>query len=81
MTTSLISTGASRPSFSTVQVGDLVTVNVYNPTTGEMDQPAGARVNRIAYGNVWIKIAGLKAPYPYQIGDNLVIDQSQVIDW
>jgi hypothetical protein len=70
-----------RRPFSAVQVGDLVTVNVYNPATGKMDQPTGATVNRISCGNVWIKVAGLTAPYPYQIGDRLVVDQNQVIDW
>ncbi len=73
--------GESRRPFESVKAGDLVTVNVYNPETGEMDQEAGASVTRIAHGSVFIRIAGLTAPYPYHIGDRLVIDRKQVIDW
>ncbi len=83
MQSSLLTTTTSttRRPFSAIKAGDLVTVNVYNPETGNIDQEAGARVKRMAYGNVWIQIAGLSAPKPYEIGDNLVLSDNQVIDW
>ena len=81
-TSPLVSTPSnSRRPFEDVKPGDLVTVNVFNPKTGEFNQEAGARVRRIGYGMVWITIAGLDAPHPYEIGCPLVIKQEQVIDW
>ena len=78
----LVSFGsASRRPFSTVQPGDLITVNVYNPKSGEFDAQSGARFERAVYGNVWVRLAGLTVPEPYRIGDPLVIDQKQVVDW
>ena len=74
-------TRTNRRPFSAIEAGDLVTVNVYNPETGELDQQAAASVSRKAHGQVWVKVAGLEAPYPYLIGDSLVLTDEQVIDW
>ena len=61
------------------QPGDLIAVNLYNPKSKKFDSQSGARLKRISCGNYFVKLAGLEVPSPYQIGDNLVIDESQVI--
>lgn len=71
---------ARRP-FSEISPGDLITVNLYNPSSCEFDQPCGARVKRMDSYNVWITVSGLDAPEPYRIGDNLVLDLNQIKDW
>ena len=81
MNTSLVTTTQTRRDFSAIKSGDLVTVRVYNPTSREFDAECGAKVSRISHGNAWIRLAGLSAPYPYSIGDALVIGTDQITDW
>jgi len=57
------------------QVGDLVTVALFN------NKRSGARLTRISYGSYYVTICGLTTPQPYQIGDRLVLNREQVIDW
>ena len=60
---------------STFVVGDLVTVSLFG------NKEAGARVTRQDAHNVWVKLAGLRVPEPYAVGDRLVLDRDKVIDW
>ena len=59
----------------TFGVGDLVTVTLLG------GRVSGARITRQDAHNVWVKLAGLTVPQPYEIGDRLVLDHSQVVDW
>lgn len=63
---------------SEIQAGELVTVELFSS-----DGPvkSGARVREIRAGNVWVTLAGLVVPQPYEIGMALVIDLEKVIDW
>ena len=82
MTTSLVSTPTTaRRQIEQVEVGDLVTVMVYEPATKDFTAESGARFKRAAHGNVWVQLVGLSVPAPYEIGDNLVIRQEQLKDW
>jgi len=81
LTSPLVLALDSRRPFSHVAKDDVVTANVYNPDTGEFDQPINARVKRIGHGQVWIRVIGFTDPLPYRIGDNLVIQESQVTGW
>jgi len=48
MSANLVSLGSqSRSPFSSVQPGDLVTVNVYNPKSGDFDSPSSARMETL----------------------------------
>ena len=57
------------------QVGELVTVELFN------GKRSGARLTRISSGSYFVTICGLTAPQPYMIGDRLVLNREQIVDW
>jgi len=62
-----------------LQAGDLVTVEL---ATGRGFVKACARVLRVMPGNdVQVKVIGLEIPYPYHIGDIVVVHGERVVDW
>lgn len=72
-TSPLVKTEEARR--ATFEVGDLVTVKLYG------DKVSGAKVERIAHNNVFVKLVGLEVPSPYAIGDRFPLDTDKVIDW
>ncbi len=61
------------------QVGDLVTVLMFKD--GKATLPVGARLERVAHGTAFVKLAGLGIPAPYAIGDRYPIPADRVVDW
>jgi len=62
-----------------LQAGELVTVEL---ATGRGFVKACARVLRVMPGDdVQIKVVGLEVPYPYHVGDIVVVHGEHVVDW
>ena len=57
------------------QVGGLVTVKLFGGKT------SGARLERVAHGTYFVKLAGLTVPAPYEIGMRLPLEREAIIDW
>jgi hypothetical protein len=74
MISPLVSFNVSSKPQGQPKVGDLVTVVDFEGTR------LAARLNRHEAGNVWVTIIGFPK-WPYGVGDTLVLDESQLIDW
>lgn len=70
----LVSVSVSGP-MGEPQVGNLVTVELFN------GKRSGARLTRISYGSYFVTLNGLSVPKPYEIGDRLVLNREQIVDW
>ena len=78
LTSPLVSIPNSRRPAKGPQVGGLVTVKLVK---GDGYVECGARLEDIAHGTYFVKLVGLKAPEPYQIGDRFPLSADKIVDW
>ena len=73
--TTLTSSFTGRKPFDQIQVNDLVTVSLAG------GKECGGRITRISCGTYFVKLVGLSAPQPYEIGMIFPLSAEKITDW